>query len=103
MQHQNFAEIIRVITATFPALPAQQRPRALDLVRRILSVLGDHALSAELDRSMTALSEALSAPSAADASSSADADAAAAVETARRTLGRSVGQLNSRATRVPPA
>jgi uncharacterized membrane protein len=95
MQHQCFAEIARTFAVMFDRLPAAQRPRAEDLIQRIISGLGDHVLTAELDAALAALVGALERAG--------SAGSAAAVTVARARLQTSVGTLNSRATRVPSA
>lgn len=62
-------------------------------IRRILSALGDHVLTGDLDRALVDLADALAAAG--------RSDRAAAVERARSALELSVGTLNSRGTRVP--
>ncbi|HEX5501226.1 MAG TPA: DUF2254 family protein [Thermomicrobiales bacterium] len=92
MQHQSLAGILRTLAITFDRLaPAQQR-RAEDLIRRSLSALGEHVLTAELDAAITRLVGALLAAG--------RFDTAALLEAARAELGASVGRLNSRSTRA---
>ena len=93
MQHQNFIAVARTFAVMFDRLPADHQPRAEDLVLRMLSMMGDLVLTAELDATLTALADALAA--------SARFDTAGAVRTAQRQFRLSVGRLNSRATRVP--
>ncbi|MCA1626918.1 MAG: hypothetical protein LC742_03010, partial [Acidobacteria bacterium] len=57
-----------------------------------LSALGDHVLTAELDAALSGLTRTLQA--------SGRAEVAAAVAAAQAQLSRSIGRLNSRATRV---
>jgi len=64
-----------------------------DSVRRILSGLGDHVLTADLDAALGALLDAMTAAG--------KHETADAVRSARVAFGPSVGTLNSRATRVP--
>jgi hypothetical protein len=77
----------------FDRLPAEQQPRAEDLIRRSLSALGEHVLTAELDAALEALADALAAAG--------RVGTADAVRTARNQLAESIGKLNSRSTRVP--
>jgi uncharacterized membrane protein len=93
MQHQNFIEAVSAFTLEFDRVPPAQQQRAEDLILRILSVLGDHVLTAALNAALNALIAMLTA--------SGRHATAAAVQEAQNTLGRSVGKLNSRATRVP--
>ncbi len=93
MQHQNYAEVLRTFSTLFERLSPELQERAEDLVLRILSGLGDHILTADLDRQLTNLVEALR--------TSGRFETASAVHAAQEGLRNSVGQLNSRATRVP--
>ena len=93
MQHQNFIEVIRSLGLLMHRLPAPIRLRAEDTILRLLSVLGDHVLTNEMETALITLSAKLR---------SLDMNiTAAAVDEARATLAQSVGKLNSRATRVP--
>lgn len=92
MQHQSFAEVARALAVLYPRLPVAWRPRAEQVVPRILSALGDHVLTTELENALVDLTNALR-----DAGS---AETAAAVETARVALKQTVGHLHSRSTRV---
>ena len=93
MQHQTCAAVVRVLATMFDRLPPDHQPRAEDLVRRLLSGLGDHVLTAKLESALTALADTLSAAG--------SPETAAAVRVAPAKLSLSVGELNSRATRVP--
>ena len=93
MQHQVFAEVAHAFAMMFDRLPADRQVRAEDLVLRIISALGDHVLTADLDASLTDLADALAGAG--------RLDTASAVRTARAGLAGSIGKLNSRATRVP--
>jgi uncharacterized membrane protein len=92
MQHQSFAEVLRTFSVLFDRLPPDQQTRTEDLVLRILSGIGDHILTAPLERELSRLAATLSACG--------RATTAAAVTKARDALGRSVGEANSRATRL---
>ncbi len=92
MQHQNFIEVVHTFALMFDRLPAPWQVRAEDLILRILSALGDHVLTAQLDLALTDLIKTLTA--------SARFETAAAVRAAQDQLRRSIGKLNSRATRV---
>jgi uncharacterized membrane protein len=94
MQHQNYIEIVRTFAAMFARLPSAEQTRAEDLILRILSALGDHVLTAELESALTGLVEELDRCS--------RHETARAVGLAKADLGRSVGRLNSRATRTQP-
>lgn len=93
MQHQNFAEVVRAFAATFGDLEPDDRRRVEDAIARLLSALGDLVLTADLAAALDGLTEAL------DRAGS--TGTAAAVRRAQERLARSVGELNSRATRVP--
>jgi uncharacterized membrane protein len=93
MQHQIFAEVVRTFATLFQRLPPDLQARVEDLVGRALSGLGDHMPTADLDAALAALAHTLAT---ADRTST-----AVAVQAARAELNRSVGRLNSRATRVP--
>jgi hypothetical protein len=92
MQHQSIAEVIRALATLFHRLAPEQQARADGVVRRMLSTLGDHVLTTELDGALAALVPALAGCG--------RHDTATAVQTARDTLAKSVGTLNSRATRI---
>lgn len=94
MQHQNFTEVVRALVVTFDRLRPDDRHRAEDLILRIISALGEHVLTADLDDALLALEATLAAhhPS-----------TAAALRTARDDLAASVGHLGSRASRVSSA
>lgn len=91
MQHQNFIEVVHTFTVMFDRLPLEQQQRAESLILRILSALGDHVLTAELDAALSALVDTLR--------SSARFDTADAVQRAQDKFRLSVGKLNSRSTR----
>lgn len=92
MQHQIFTEVVRTFTVMFDRLSPEQQQRAESLILRIISALGDHVLTAQLDAALSALVCTLKA--------SARSDTADAVQAAQDELGSSIGKLNSRSTRV---
>lgn len=92
MQHQIFIEVLRVITLMFERLPNERHDRAEDMIMRILPALGDHVLTAELDKALSALTASLTELG--------RLNTAAALETARQKLSQTIGELNSRSTRV---
>jgi hypothetical protein len=55
MQYQIFAEVLRIFAIMFSRVPPEQQPRVEDLLLRILSVLGDHVLTRELDSALSVL------------------------------------------------
>jgi hypothetical protein len=77
----------------FDRLPSEYRPRAEDLIQRTLAAVGEHVLTAELDRALDALVQALRR--------SERHETANLVHAAWAELAASVGKLGSRATRVP--
>lgn len=93
MQHQTLAEIMRTIATLLPTLPPALADRAVDLVLRSLSALGEHVLTRELECALDTLARALA---------TAGRDAASeAVTRATRALGQSLGVIGSRSTRAP--
>jgi uncharacterized membrane protein len=92
MQPQTTAEVIRTFALMFRRLPAAQRARAEQLIRRGLSALGEHVLTCELDAALSALAAELEAAG--------RLETAAEVAAARTGLLASIGKLGSRATRV---
>lgn len=58
MQHQSFIEVVRTFAIMLSRLPSDQQRRAEDLILRILSALGDHVLTAELDAALSPSSAA---------------------------------------------
>lgn len=94
MQHQTLTEVLRTFTLLFDRLPADEQIRAEDLILRVLSGLGDHMLTAPLEHALRGLAGTLA--------SCGRGETAAAVRTACDTLARSVGVINSRASRLTP-
>jgi len=92
MQHQNYIEVLRTFTVMFERLPREWQQRAEDLILRILSALGDHVLTGELNAALSELTAKLR--------SLERFDTADAVQKAQEKLALSVGKLNSRSTRV---
>ena len=76
----------------FERLPVDQQPRAEDLIRRSLSALGEHVLTAELNSILSDLAGQLHAAECRSYGRE--------VTSARERLAASVGKLGSRATRV---
>jgi uncharacterized membrane protein len=93
MQHHVYADILRGLATTMDRLPPDLAQRTEDLVLRSLAGLGDQVLSAELEGALDDIAAAF-----ADAGLT---EGAIAVRAACAQLAASVGQLNSRATRVP--
>jgi uncharacterized membrane protein len=93
MQHQNFIEVVNTLTVMLDRLPEEWQLRTEDIVLRILSALGDHVLTAELEKALSALADKLHL--------NGKLETALAVQKAKLQLSISVGKLNSRSTRVP--
>lgn len=93
MQHQTLVAILQTIAQTFDRLAPPHQQRAGDIVLRILSILGDHVLTLELDEVLTALESALESAGRFDTSST--------LRLAHQQMAATIGKLNSRSTRVP--
>jgi uncharacterized membrane protein len=91
MQHQSLAEILRTFELLFERFPDEQQQRVEDIVLRILSGLGDHVLTRDLESALTGLIATLEAAG--------RPATAAAMLAATRCLGRSIGKLGGRSTR----
>ena len=94
LQHQNYIEVLRTFALMFDRIPERYQVRAEDVILRILPVLGEFALTYELDKALTELESTLT-------HAGRDA-AAAAVSRAQESFSKSVGRLGSRATRANP-
>lgn len=92
MQPQTAAELVRTLALIFGGLPPGQQERAGDLIRRSLSALGEHVLTAELEAALTTLIDTLDRAG--------RPETARLVRGARDRLGASIGRLGSRATRA---
>lgn len=93
MQYQAFAEVLRTFSRMYPRLGTEHHARVEDLLLRILSSLGDHVLTRDLDSALSGLEQTLEACN--------RLETASLVREAQEKLQRSVGKLNSRSTRVP--
>jgi hypothetical protein len=91
MQHQSYAEILRTFDIVFERLLPAQRERVEDILKRTLSAMGEHVLTAELEGAITSLVATLER--------SGCARTAAALAAAMHKLAGSIGKLGSRATR----
>jgi len=91
MQHQSYAAVLNTLAGMLGRLPPELQRRTEDMVRRILSVLGDHVLTADLEEALHTLTQVLADKGC--------FETAALVSKARQELGASVGRLGSRATR----
>ncbi len=92
LQHQSCAEILRSFEIVFDRLPPQWQQRAEDIVLRMLSGLGDHVLTAELESALSGIVDTFE--------SAGRGAAAGAVREAKGQLARSIGKLGSRVTRM---
>ena len=92
LQHQNFTEIARTFAISFDRLPEDRLKRAEDLILRILSVLGEFALTRELELSLKELRTVLEKAGREEVSR--------AVGRALEQMSRTIGYLGSRATRT---
>ncbi len=92
MQHQSFTEIMRTFVIILDRIPESRIERLEDLLLRSLSVLGEFALTRELEQTLRDLQGALQ--------SSGRVETARAVEKALERMSRTIGELGSRATRA---
>jgi hypothetical protein len=95
MQHHIFAESLRTFALLLPRLSPARQGQVEGIVRRALAGLGDHVLTADLDRALATVACTMAAQG--------RRDTAAAIQQAQAGLHQAVGKLNSRATRVPRA
>ncbi len=93
LQYQVYAEVLRALASLYDRLPIEQQQRAEDLILRSLSALGEHVLTRDLDDALATLCSALTKWG--------NQETTDAVRSAWHQLSKSVGRLNSRATRVP--
>jgi uncharacterized membrane protein len=92
MQHQVYAEILQGFAVALERLPVPLARRAAEAVQRSLPGLGDHVLTVELERALSAVAEAMDR--------SGLVAEATAVRAARDDLAATVGRLSSRGARV---
>ncbi len=92
MQHQSYAEILRTFELLFDRLPPELQLRVEDIVRRMLSALGDHVLTNELEAALNGLIATLE--------KAGRGQTADALRAAKDELARSIGKLGARSTRV---
>jgi uncharacterized membrane protein len=93
MQNMLAAEVWRTLATLIEDVPGERLPALTDTVRRLLSSLGDHVLTRDLEEELTRCQQSLV--------SRGSPDAAAEIQVATETLAASIGTLNSRGTRVP--
>ena len=92
MQHQNFTEIMRTFIVAFDRIPEYRLARVEDLILRALSVLGEFALTRELENALWDLQAVLERAG--------RNGTVKAVEAARERMSVTIGKLGSRATRA---
>ncbi|MCJ2090091.1 DUF2254 domain-containing protein [Methylobacterium sp. E-005] len=93
MQNMLAAEVWRTLATLIDDVPAERLPALTDTVRRLLSSLGDHVLTHDLEGELGRCRRSLE--------SRGEPDAAEAIRVAAETLAMSIGTLNARGTRVP--
>lgn len=92
LQHQTFAEVLDNISLAYPYVSDDIKLKFNDVIKRILSALGDHVLSKDLEKSLTKLSETLS--------SEGNQTTTQILRDAHHELSKSIGQLANKSTRV---
>lgn len=93
MQNTLAAEVWRTLATLIDDVPTAQLPALTDTVQRLLSSLGDHVLTRDLEEELSRCRRSLAGRG--------EPDAAEAIRAAAETLAESIGTLNSRGTRVP--
>ena len=93
LQNLLAAEVWRSLAALIEDTPADRLPLLTDSVLRLLSTLGDHVMTREVERGLSACEDALRGRG--------EAETAEALREAAAGLGQSVGHLNARGTRMP--
>lgn len=92
LQHQSLAEIMQALAIMVDRLPVDQRKRVEDISLRLLSSLGEHVLTRQLDEALSALVQALTP--------CARPETVTAIKEAQQQLSASIGILNARGTRA---
>ncbi|RZM32914.1 MAG: DUF2254 domain-containing protein [Sphingomonas sp.] len=95
IQAQTLAHTVKALAILLETVPAVWGAGLAEASRRLLSSLGEHVLTVELEAALAALAETLSAQG--------YAEIGKAVDTATARLATTLGSLNSRSTRVPGA
>ncbi len=93
MQNTLAAEVWRTLATLIDDVPSERLPALTDTVRRLLSSLGDHVLTRDLEEELTRCQQSLI--------SKGNPDAAAEIQVATEALAASISALSSRRTRVP--
>jgi hypothetical protein len=93
LQHQVFAEVLNGLAVIYGRLPEEQLQRRIDdLVRRAVSAMGDHVMTRDLEQAIEGFSRELRLAG--------HRETARMLLEARGKLRASIGELESRATRV---
>lgn len=92
LQHQNYIEVLRTIAVLYGRMPVEMRMRANDMLSRIVSALGDHVLTGQLDATISVLVDTLR--------EAGERQTAYMLEKARTDLGETLGKLKSRDSRA---
>lgn len=92
LQHQVFSEVLANISLAYPFVSNDIKTKFNDVIIRILSAMGEHVLSEDLDKSLTNLTETLF--------SDGNQRTALILRDAHQKLSESVGHLGNRGTRV---
>lgn len=93
MQNTLAAEVWRTLSMLIDDVPVERLPALTDTVRRLLSSLGDHVLTRDLEEELGHCRQSLERRG--------ESDVAEEIRAATETLAKSIGALNSRGTRVP--
>lgn len=91
MQHQNFSEILDILSESYPHQPEALRHRSVDMIWRMLSAMGDHVLTGTLELSLLQLEETLALYG--------NKKESVRLALAHQAFGASLGELHSRASR----
>lgn len=94
MQHQSCAEVLLSFATLLRRMPNELQPRLDDAIRRILTALGDHVLTAKLDEALATLCDALREVG--------RPDTEILVRRARDEMAALIGTFAGRASRVVP-
>ncbi len=92
MQHPIFAEVLRTFADLFDRLPTTAQQHTEQIILRLLSALGDHVVTTELDQALSTLQQTMQAAQ--------KSTTAHAVQQAQTALRQTVGTLHSRTTRA---
>ncbi len=93
MQNTLAAEVWRTLATLLDDVPAERVPALTDTVRRLLSTLGDHVLTRDLEEALSRCRHSLDGRG--------EPQAAGEIRAAVEALATSIGALNARGTRVP--